>query len=61
MVEIDQCLSRVLNWKILVNFPKVNINLTTPSCQHHLVFHSFLYDDRKKYAATTTAPRKRLV
>ena len=34
--------------------PKIDINPTTPSRQHHAVFHSFLSDDSKQDAATTT-------
>ena len=39
----------------------VDINSTTPSRQHHAVFHSFLSDDRKQDAATNTAHSKRLI
>ena len=42
-------------------FPKADINSTTLSHQRHAVFHSFLSDDNKQYAATTTAHSKRLV
>ena len=41
--------------------PKIDTNPTTPSRQHHAVFHSFLSDDSKQDAATTTAHRKRLI
>ena len=41
--------------------PKADINSTTPSHQSHAMFHSFLSYDRKQYAATTTAHRKRLI
>ena len=41
--------------------PQKNINSTTPSRQHHAVFHSFLYDNSKKYATTTIVHRKRLI
>ena len=34
--------------------PKTDINSTTPSCQRHAVFHSFLSDDRKQDSDTTT-------
>ena len=34
--------------------PKTDINSTTPSCQSHAVFHSFLSDDRKQDSDTTT-------
>ena len=40
---------------------KADINLTKPSHQRHAVFHYFLFDDIKQYAATTTAHRKRLI
>ena len=36
---------------------QTNINSTTPSCQRHAVFHSFLSYDRKDDADTTTAHR----
>ena len=35
--------------------PKSDINSTTPSCQLHTLFHSFLSDYSKKDAAATTA------
>ena len=41
--------------------PKTDINSTTPSRQRHEVFHSFLFDNSKQDAATTTAHRKRLI
>ena len=41
--------------------PQANINSTTPSRPRHAVFHSFLSDDSKHDAATTTAHRKRLI
>ena len=44
-----------------ISLPKADINSTTQSRQHHAVFHSFLYDDSKQYAATTTAHIKRLI
>ena len=34
--------------------PTEYINSTTPSRQRHAVFHSFLSNDIKQYAATTT-------
>ena len=40
---------------------KTNINSTTPSRQRHEVFHSFLSDDSKHDADTTTAHIKRLI
>ena len=40
---------------------KADINSTTPSRQRHAVFHSFLYDDRKQDAVTTTAHIDRLI
>ena len=40
---------------------KADINSTTPSRQHHSVFHSFLSDDSKQDAATTTVHSKLLV
>ena len=54
------CLKRLLHWSILVNLPKSYINLTTPSHQRHAVFHSFLSDDIKQDAATTTSHSKHL-
>ena len=41
--------------------PKTYINSTTPSCQHHEVFHSFLSDDSKQDASTTTSHSKGLI
>ena len=41
--------------------PKIDINPTTPSRQHHAVFHYFLSDDSKQDAATTTAHSKHLI
>ena len=41
--------------------PKTDINSTTPSRQRHAVFHSFLPDDSKQYAATTNAHSKRFI
>ena len=41
--------------------PKIDINSTTPSCQRHEVFHSFLSDDSKQDTATTTEQSKRLI
>ena len=38
-----------------------DINSTTQSCKRHVVFHYFLSDDIKQYAATTTAHRKLLI
>ena len=38
--------------------PKADINSTTPSHQRHAVFHSFLSEDSKQDAATTTAHSK---
>ena len=61
MAEIYQCLYRVLHWNILVHLPKTDINSATPSRQRQAVFHSFLSDDRKQYAATNTAHIKILI
>ena len=41
--------------------PQEDINSTTQSRQRHAVFHSFLSDDRKQDAATTTAHIKLLI
>ena len=41
--------------------PKSDINSTTPSRQLHTVFNSFLCDDNKQDADTTTAHSKRLI
>ena len=41
--------------------PKADINSTTPLRQRHAVFHSFLSDDSKQDAATTTAHSNRLI
>ena len=41
--------------------PQEDINSTTPSRRRHAVFHSFLSDNSKQDAATTTAHSKRLI
>ena len=41
--------------------PKADIKSSTISRQRHAVFHSFLSDDSKQDAATTTAHTKRLI
>ena len=41
--------------------PLVDINSSTISRPQHAVFHSFLSDDSKHDAATTTAHSKRLI
>ena len=41
--------------------PQADINSSTLSRPPHAVFHSFLYDDSKQDAATTTAHSKRLI
>ena len=41
--------------------PQTEINSSTKSCPRHALFHSFLSDDSKQYAATTTSHRKRFV
>ena len=41
--------------------PNADINSTKPSHQCHTVFHSFISDDRKQDAATTTAHSKRVI
>ena len=38
--------------------PQTVIKASTKSCPRHAVFHSFLYDDSKQDAATTTSHRK---
>ena len=38
--------------------PQSDINSSSLPCPRHAVFHSFLYDDRKQDAATTTAHSK---
>ena len=40
--------------------PQKNMNSTTSSRQCHELFHSFLSDDNKQDAATTTTNSKRL-
>ena len=61
MVEIDQCIYRVLHWSILVHFQRqISIqlynNVNFPQC-----FNIFLSDDNKEDAATTTAQIKCLI
>ena len=41
--------------------PQTDMNSTTPSRQHHAVFHSFLSDDTKQDAATNNAHIKHLI
>ena len=41
--------------------PQADINSSTLSLPRHAVFHSFLSDDSKQDAATTTAHSKRLI
>ena len=41
--------------------PQADINSSTLSSPRHAVFHSFLSDDSKQDAATTTAHSKRLI
>ena len=40
---------------------KTDINSTTPSRQHHAVFHYLLSDDSKNDASTITAHSKQLI
>ena len=47
--------------EIFSALPKADINSTTPSCQRHAVFHSFLSNDSKQDAANTTAHSKNLI
>ena len=42
-------------------FTQVEIKSSTKSCPCHAVFHYFLLDDIKQYAATTTAQIKSLI
>ena len=41
--------------------PQADINSSTPSRQRHAVFHSFISENSKQDAATTTAHSKRLI
>ena len=41
--------------------PQADINSTAPSRPCHAVFHAFLSDNSKQYAATTTAHGKQLI
>ena len=50
-----------ISLEIFSSVPKNDINLTTPSRQRHAVFHSFLSDEIKQDAATTSAQRKYLI
>ena len=61
MVEIDMCLQKVLHQNILVHLPNSDINSTTPSRQRHVLFHSFLSDDSKQDADTTTTHINHLI
>ena len=44
-----------------MHLPKTDIDSTTPSRQRHAEFNSFLSDDSKQGAATTTAHSKRSI
>ena len=60
MVEIDQCLQRVLNCNSLVQYQK----LISIQLHHHvnvMQYFTFLSDNSKQDAATTTAHSKRLI
>ena len=41
--------------------PETEINAPTKLCPHHAVCHSFLLDDSKQDAATTTSHSKKLI
>ena len=41
--------------------PQTDINSSTKPCPRHAVFHSFLSDDSKQYADTTTSHNNRLI
>ena len=41
--------------------PQTEIKASTKSCPHHVVFYSFLSDDRKQDYANTTVHRKRFI
>ena len=41
--------------------PQTEINSPTKPCPRYAVFHSFLSDYSKQYAANTTAHRNRLI
>ena len=41
--------------------PQTEINSSTEPCPQHAVFHSFLLDDIKQDAATTTSHRNLLI
>ena len=45
----------------LSTLTKLVINLSTKACPHHAVFHSFLSDDSKQDAATTTTHIKHFI
>ena len=51
----------VISLETFSSVSKTDINSTTPSCQRHAVFHSFLSEDRKQDAATTTSNSKSLI
>ena len=56
MTKIDMCQEKVLHSAA----PQADINTSTLSRPRHALFHSFLSDDRKHDAATTTAHIKQL-
>ena len=47
--------------KYFIAVPQADINSSSFSRPRHAVFHSFLSDDSKQDAATTTAHSKRLI
>ena len=51
----------VIALEIFSAVPQADINSSTLSRQYHAVFHSFLSDDSKQDAASTTAHSKRLI
>ena len=61
MVEIDPCILTELHWNIFLCITIDRINSSTKSRLRHTVFHSFLSDDNKQDAATTTSNSKHLV
>ena len=50
-----------ISFEYFIALPNSDINSTTPSHQRHAVFHSFLSNDRKQDADTTTAHSKSLI
>ena len=61
MVEIGFVSIEGIALENFSTLPQTEINSSTKPCPCHAVFHSFLSDYSKQYAATTTAHRNRFI